>query len=321
MKPSSNLPTLIERYFSDRLMRQCTVSPNTIASYRDTFRMLFTFAQAQLRKPPSALALDDLDAPFISAFLENLEKRGAGIRTRNLRLTRDPVLLPLHIVRGAGLQRSYPTRARDTEQATRQACPPLISRSGAAACTTASSQARQAYLGRCVTITRNCAGITSRRCELASPITCMGIVRLDRHMDARQMGGNRRGWHGASRRAPGRPPGASCPPRLRLPQWLARYPRTPDEAVPDRASPNRPNCARCNWCSRCRRRSFCNNAWSRSAIAVSRSAITASRPSETALTVTRLSRKAGRGSAGPRPPLSPGVISLRVPRDGLPVRD
>jgi site-specific recombinase XerD len=87
MKPSSNVPTLIERYFSDRLMRQRNVSPNTIASYRDTFRLLFTFAQAQLRKPPSALALDDLDAPFISAFLENLEKRGAGIRTRNLRLT------------------------------------------------------------------------------------------------------------------------------------------------------------------------------------------------------------------------------------------
>jgi integrase/recombinase XerD len=53
MKPSSNLPTLIERYFSDRLMRQRNVSANTIASYRDTFRLLFTFAQARLRKPPS----------------------------------------------------------------------------------------------------------------------------------------------------------------------------------------------------------------------------------------------------------------------------
>jgi integrase/recombinase XerD len=42
-------------------MRQRNVSANTIASYRDTFRLLFTFAQARLRKPPSALALDDLD--------------------------------------------------------------------------------------------------------------------------------------------------------------------------------------------------------------------------------------------------------------------
>lgn len=88
MKPSCNIATLIERYFTERLMRQRNVSANTIASYRDTFRLLFTFAQVRLHKPPSALALDDLDASFISAFLTDLEtKRGAGVKTRNLRLT------------------------------------------------------------------------------------------------------------------------------------------------------------------------------------------------------------------------------------------
>jgi integrase/recombinase XerD len=88
VKPSSNVPMLIERYFCQRLIRQRNVSPNTIASYRDTFRLLFTFAQARLHKAPSALELDDLDAPFISAFLEELEnKRRVGVRTRNLRLT------------------------------------------------------------------------------------------------------------------------------------------------------------------------------------------------------------------------------------------
>jgi integrase/recombinase XerD len=88
MKSSCNVATLIERYFTDRLMRQRNVSTNTIASYRDSFRLLFIFAQARLRKPPSALVLQDLDAPFVSAFLEDLEKkRGASIRTRNLRLT------------------------------------------------------------------------------------------------------------------------------------------------------------------------------------------------------------------------------------------
>ena len=69
-------------------MRQRNVSANTIASYRDTFRLLFTFAQARLRKSPSDLALGDLDAPFIGAFLIDLEtKRGASAKTRNLRLT------------------------------------------------------------------------------------------------------------------------------------------------------------------------------------------------------------------------------------------
>ena len=83
-----NVATLIESYFTERLMRQRNVSANTIASYRDTFRLLFLFAQARLRKPPSALSLGDLDAPFIIAFLNDLEtKRGASAKTRNLRLT------------------------------------------------------------------------------------------------------------------------------------------------------------------------------------------------------------------------------------------
>lgn len=88
MTPSCNVAPLIERYFTERLMRQRNVSANTIASYRDTFRLLFAFAQARLGKPPSALALDDLEGPFISAFLADLKvKRGASIRTRNLRRT------------------------------------------------------------------------------------------------------------------------------------------------------------------------------------------------------------------------------------------
>jgi integrase/recombinase XerD len=64
------------------------VSANTISSYRDTFRLMFTFAQTRLRKAPSSLELKDLDSPFIGAFLTDLErKRRSSVRTRNLRLT------------------------------------------------------------------------------------------------------------------------------------------------------------------------------------------------------------------------------------------
>jgi hypothetical protein len=49
--------------------------------------------------------------------------------------------------------------------------PPSISRVGAGACTTMPAQARQASFGRRVTMTRNCAGITSRRSDVSSPIT------------------------------------------------------------------------------------------------------------------------------------------------------
>ncbi len=88
MSAASILPALIERFFTQRLMQQRNASPHTIASYRDTFRLLFAFAQARLGKPPSRLDLADLDAPFITAFLDDLEaRRSIGTKTRNLRLT------------------------------------------------------------------------------------------------------------------------------------------------------------------------------------------------------------------------------------------
>ena len=58
--------------------------------------------------------------------------------------------------------------------------PPSISRAGADACTTVPVQARQASFGRLVTITRYCAGITSNRSEVSSPITVM-VARQHGH--------------------------------------------------------------------------------------------------------------------------------------------
>jgi site-specific recombinase XerD len=88
MTQSPALPALVERFFVQRLIHQRNASPHTVASYRDTFRLLFKFTWATLNKPPSSLELSDLNAPFITAFLEDLEaNRAIAITTRNLRLT------------------------------------------------------------------------------------------------------------------------------------------------------------------------------------------------------------------------------------------
>jgi integrase/recombinase XerD len=88
MQDPANLPGLLQSFFTIRLMTQRRVSPHTIASYRDTFRLLLQFAQKRLRKAPSQLTLADLDASLVDAFLADLEnQRRNGSRSRNLRLT------------------------------------------------------------------------------------------------------------------------------------------------------------------------------------------------------------------------------------------
>ena len=88
MKIITPLSALLQSFFTDRLISQRQASPHTIASYRDTFRLLFQFAHSQLNKLPSHLTLQDLDAPFIGTFLDHVEThRNNTTRSRNLRLT------------------------------------------------------------------------------------------------------------------------------------------------------------------------------------------------------------------------------------------
>ena len=83
----STLTATLEAFFSDRLPRQRGASPHTIAAYRDTFRLLLTFAHGRTGVAPSQLRFTDLDAACVGAFLEHLEEvRGNGVRTRNARL-------------------------------------------------------------------------------------------------------------------------------------------------------------------------------------------------------------------------------------------
>jgi integrase/recombinase XerD len=82
------LPPLLQAFFTERLARQRDASPHTIASYRDSFRLLLMFLNEQTGKAPSKLQLEDLDPARITAFLSHLEnERGNSVRTRNARLT------------------------------------------------------------------------------------------------------------------------------------------------------------------------------------------------------------------------------------------
>ena len=84
---SADLPSLLQSFFTERLLRQRQASPHTIAGYRDSFRLLLQFAKERLGKAPSKIRVEDLDAPFLGLFLGHLEDvRKNSTRTRNARL-------------------------------------------------------------------------------------------------------------------------------------------------------------------------------------------------------------------------------------------
>lgn len=83
----SDLAPILQGFFTDRLARQKKASPNTVAAYRDTCKLLLCFAGQRTSKLPSRLSLADLDATLIGAFLQHLEDdRGNSSATRNARL-------------------------------------------------------------------------------------------------------------------------------------------------------------------------------------------------------------------------------------------
>lgn len=103
---SLGFAALVRDFFCQRLLNQQNVSPNTVAAYRDTFRILLEFVRRR-KASTTALTLDDIDAPNVLAFLNHLEtQRGNSVRTRNARLgavrafviyasAREPTALPL----------------------------------------------------------------------------------------------------------------------------------------------------------------------------------------------------------------------------------
>lgn len=78
---------LLQRFFAERLLQQQNASPRTVCAYRDTFRLLLTYAERKKSKPPAKLALCDFDATLVLDFLAHLEtERHNTVRSRNARL-------------------------------------------------------------------------------------------------------------------------------------------------------------------------------------------------------------------------------------------
>jgi integrase/recombinase XerD len=87
MKTNLSFSSLVQDFFSQYLLAQRGFSLRTVASYRDTFRLFLRYAEMRTHKPPTALALSDLDVPLMLAFLDHLEKdRKNVVRSRNARL-------------------------------------------------------------------------------------------------------------------------------------------------------------------------------------------------------------------------------------------
>lgn len=75
-------------FFSQRLINQKQASPHTVSAYRDSWRLLLQFVCLRDGKGASSLAWEDIDAPTVCAFLQDLQQqRGISSRSRNLRLT------------------------------------------------------------------------------------------------------------------------------------------------------------------------------------------------------------------------------------------
>jgi site-specific recombinase XerD len=78
----------VQAFFAEYLCQQKRLSPHTIVSCRDTFRLWLIFLRDQTGIEPSALRIADVDAPAVLSFLTYLEQqRGNSVRSRNIRLS------------------------------------------------------------------------------------------------------------------------------------------------------------------------------------------------------------------------------------------
>jgi integrase/recombinase XerD len=83
----NDFPRYLTCYLSQYLPGQKNVSPNTIASYRDTFKLFLTYCETCRGLPPEKITMAKLTKELVLGFLDWLEtERHCSIHTRNHRL-------------------------------------------------------------------------------------------------------------------------------------------------------------------------------------------------------------------------------------------
>ena len=85
---TNKFSVLLQSFFTDYLVTQRQASQHTIASYRDTFKLLLQFIHNNLKKEPSAVKIEEITTQLIQSILKDLEQtRNVSSRTRNQRLS------------------------------------------------------------------------------------------------------------------------------------------------------------------------------------------------------------------------------------------
>lgn len=87
MKNTDNLLLYVQRFFQDYLRVYRGMSPNTVYAYRDTVKLFIRFLAKYTGREPAKISLDHLHSNAVLAFLGDIETRGNGVTTRNLRLS------------------------------------------------------------------------------------------------------------------------------------------------------------------------------------------------------------------------------------------
>lgn len=79
---------LLEQFLMEYMPLSSGLSPNTVRSYKNCFRLLFQYIYQIKKKEADAIRFRDLDFETVDGFLKWIEtERGCSVSTRNLRLS------------------------------------------------------------------------------------------------------------------------------------------------------------------------------------------------------------------------------------------